>query len=196
MTLFNVWFNTADMSTMLKPSVPKSAGSMEDCVTPRVCLSDSVEGCFQAVSKDDKDFVRGTRFILHTVCVSAFDTKLIHPMELTLSGKVPDAEHNHEYWYTKPISCKTHLCELVSYDYEHVVIWEALKKRDVSDIAFGYAGIDLSMCQSSEDIWNRVSKYLEGYGMYDLSDKFYEDICALPFATGFTFKNVEYNIIK
>ncbi len=196
MTLYNIWFNIIDMSTKLVPRVPESCNPPEDTITPRICLSDSVEGCLQAVCYDDKELKSGTQFILHVLDLSAQDTHLIYPIQLKAAGKVPDAEHNHEYWYTKSIECETYLCELISYEYEHTIVWSALKRKDMEELAFKYTYIDMSMCKTTFDIYTRVSRYLERLQMYDLSDEFYEDICKLPWARGFIFKNVKYNILK
>lgn len=195
MILYNITFDIEDNSTVLKPYVPVTAKPPEDTVTKRVCLSDSVEGCFQAVSYVDRDVSKGTRFVLRTVDVSIFDRNLIHYNLLSFTGKVPDAMHNHEFWYVKPIECTSTLCEIESYDYVREVVWSALNPEAVSDIAKKYAGINIDMCTTSKEIYDRVNEYLYTYKMYELADAFYDDIVELPFAQGRVFSNMRYIMI-
>lgn len=102
MKLYHVSY---DPIPMLKPRVPDHRLPDEDCSTPRICLSDTIENSVNAKPDQATALYLAKQFGLRVpLYVYEFDTEaipygaLLEPKELTLSGKVSDAEYNHEYW--------------------------------------------------------------------------------------------------
>lgn len=102
MKLYHVSY---DPIPMLKPRVPDHRLPDEDCSTPRICLSDTIENCVNAKPGQATPLYLAEQFGLRVpLYVYEFDTEdipygaLLEPKELTHSGKVSDAEYNHEYW--------------------------------------------------------------------------------------------------
>ena len=94
------------------PRIPDlNDGSTENCVTPRICTTKTVEGCLSAIPE---------AYILDEVCseqrgmfrVYVFDTEkhqiqpehLVLPEELDRLNEVPDAYLTEEVWITCPVT--------------------------------------------------------------------------------------------
>ena len=98
MKLYNVTFDLNNTNNVLTPAIPESAGNGENKEIKRVCLTDSVEHCFQAIASCNREIRKGAKFIIKEVDVEK-DELLITPDFLFNEGYVPDALENNEYWY-------------------------------------------------------------------------------------------------
>lgn len=109
---------------MFIPQVPEGIedGDGEDFTTPRICFSDSIEGCLGSIP----DGGRGLReyinrwpqnksflvFILDSKTIS--DGKLVYPDQL--HELVPDASVHNEYWVTESIQLKpSFIIDIISF---------------------------------------------------------------------------------
>lgn len=104
MKLFHISDNLNYTSKTLHPRIPESTVDGEDNEIPRICLSDSIEHCFQAIAHDRWD---STEFVVREFDVDALDSDLLNYDWLFDRGYVPDAHCNHEFWYLYPLTCSS-----------------------------------------------------------------------------------------
>lgn len=88
------------LKRVFKPMIPESAASDEDTITPRVCLSLSIEGCIQAVPYSQY-IGEGSQIIIYSAKIDDNDPNLMWPEEV--QDYVPDAIANSECWYLRPL---------------------------------------------------------------------------------------------
>lgn len=81
------------------PRVPNSALDYEDKKTKRICLSDRLEGCFDAINLSAAWDPNDNIIFVHEFYIDDKDPKLIHPEELYENNLVPDAIYSGEHWY-------------------------------------------------------------------------------------------------
>lgn len=102
MKLFHVSY---DRVLYFKPHIPKYRLPGEDAVTPRICLSTSIERCVNAKPHQAQALYLAREFGFRMpVYVYEFDTgnipkdKLLGPNQLKDQYYVEDAVENNEYW--------------------------------------------------------------------------------------------------
>lgn len=91
--------------------VPESRMKDEDSVTPRICVSDSIEGCLTASAfgahylgeslMETDDLMKV--FVIDTEKLGLTSSDVILPEELYQSGKVDDANLTNEHWILQSI---------------------------------------------------------------------------------------------
>lgn len=183
-TLYNVTFDITDQSTVLSPRVPYSVADDEDNDTCRVCLSDSIEKCIEAIGPCNRDFCIGQTIVVRSVKVKDLDQeKLIGYNDLYLSGKVPDAPYTHEYWYLDELPVERKVFLVKGFTYEHCLAWELIKLKDVMKISCKYCDDSVRrMVYTAKDLYDKVCRSLEMQKLYDTYDRFTEEIESLPWA--------------
>lgn len=102
MKLFHVSYDPIQRFVL---RVPDHRLPDEDCMTPRISLSDRIERCVNAKADQATALYLAKKFGLRVALyVYEFNTDdipagaLVDPALLAKSGKVADAERNHEYW--------------------------------------------------------------------------------------------------
>lgn len=197
MKLYNVSFNLNDLSKELIPRVPESVADGEDKVTPRVCLTDSVEHCMQAIAVGNRDIKVGAKFLLRVVDINTSRKKLVSPSTLKSSGKVYDALENNEYWYKDRIACELYLCEIKSFDYSYELAWTCIKAKDCKDIIKRYIkNFDFKGCTSSRDCFRKFADFVDKYSLYDIYDNVWDDLAELPWAQKVEISKLELTYKK
>lgn len=197
MILYNVSFNLHNTRNRMLPAIPSSTADDEDRTTQRICLTDSVEHCMQAIAVGNRKVEIGAHFILRVVDISKNDTNLIIPILLKQSNKVPDALENSEYWYLKPKKAKVYLCEIQDFSYERGIAWTCITPEQCRNTIYKhFTGIKLERFKSSEVIFNNFVRYTNKHHLWDLQDEVWEDMIELPWAQKTTIYNMKYKIIK
>lgn len=196
MILYNVTFDLTDTRTELKPYIPKTTGPGEDNHIPRVCLTNSVEHCFQAMSSAHYSPERGSEFLLRTIQVPWSNPKLIKPEALKEKGLVPDALENHEYWLLQPMEFEVKHCRIIDFRREYELAWSCITSRQCFDIIRGYRKIRHgNILKSSEEIYLEFNKWAEAQEKWDMMDQVYEELADLPWAQITRFYDLEYEIL-
>lgn len=77
------------------PRIPKSAAPDEDKKLPRICLSDSIEHCLEALLTKGETIDKNATICVYKAKISERDPYLLKP--LAVSKYVPDALATHEY---------------------------------------------------------------------------------------------------
>ena len=98
--------------SLFEPRVPVSIMEHEDEVTPRICISSSIDGCLSAVPWGGANLWEYMEMNLYEECedeniyvrvyefeIDANNSYLISPEKLWESDLVRDAICNREYWY-------------------------------------------------------------------------------------------------
>lgn len=201
MKLYNVTFKLDDLRRVLMPCIPETAGSNENKTIPRVCLSDKVHKCMQAISVDRRDIQVGTRFILREVEVDNIGgigrTKILDPVTLYYSGYVPDALENSEYWSLKPLECKLSLCKIVGFDYEFELAWTCIKLDVCKKIIAMYVKVPwISLCKSSKTAYECFARYATRLYLWDVLDSVWNELAMLDNAQTVKLSNFRYKVIK
>lgn len=167
----------------LIPRVPTSAASDEDRVTPRVCLSDSVEGCIQAIGPCDRDLHTGSVFTVHEADIQSMDPKaLICPAQLFERRLVMDALENREYWYLKPLSVKTFRMKVLDFIAVHDIAWSCVNKKQLEAITKNLGIHVQEMPADPYEAAHEIRHGLWEQGEYDLAEEFDEAVAGLPWA--------------
>lgn len=121
-TLYHI-SNWCEITPSFIPRIPHYRASEEDKTTPRISLSNSIEGCLTAVpwgnSRLEQIFWEYGSFLIrvYEFKLSEMDTqKLLTPEYLYYTDKVRDANVTKEYWYLDAlIPSKTYLIDLSDY---------------------------------------------------------------------------------
>lgn len=181
-----------------KPRVPSSASIDEDRVTPRICLSTSIEGCLTAFNMEVHDLERAILnkpiYLLKTI-ISENDSRLLKPEYLYDANLVLDTPVTDEHWYTGALIPKVGIIEIIDFDtdFKNVArekdreaVYEELKKAGVtSEILKGmdrYSVTDL------------VNYKIGEYNKYLLSKEIDLDLTEIIYCANI-IKNVEHKVI-
>lgn len=157
---------------IFQPRIPKSAPKMEGiCSTDftqkpyqRVCFSDSIEGCINAM-KDGIYYIRDDTIIKVYEIEIPVDEKLKFPNDLHENYNVKDADFTQEHWYMGNLFLKGRLYEVTDWredfyytvnDYERdIFIRNILEHNNVDD---KYINI-----VKEYDFFNLLNYYLTDY---------------------------------
>lgn len=110
MKLYHVSTNMAH-DGVFTPGIPHYRMSDEDATIPRICVSDSVDGCLSAMPKRDNDFGELVYensgffkvFVFDTDELSLTANDVVTSEHLYQNDLVEDAEHTGEHWITVPV---------------------------------------------------------------------------------------------
>lgn len=196
MKLYNVTYNLEDMSTMLIPKIPHSAGDGEDKIIRRVCLSDSLEHCLQAFGSAYRDLANGVCILIREVEVDEDDMYLINPSTLKEYGKVPDALENNEYWYLKPIICNVKMAEIIDADTEFTIAWTCVPIEKCKEIVSMYSNIDGSKYKDSEELYNVFMDWANENKKWNEMDEVYEKLLEIPWTQKTAIENLKVKYLQ
>ena len=197
MKFYNVTFNLNDNKGVLIPCIPDSAGNGENKTIPRVCLTDSVEHCIQAIASGNREVHKGAKFIVRETDIPTTRAELINPRFLKEQGYVPDALENKEYWYLKPVEFKRYLCEIVSFDYEFDLAWSCISRKQCLDAISKYMNINrFTKYKTSLGVYNAFSRYCNQNKKYDEYDNVWDDLAMIPWAQKTKIYNLKYKVLK
>lgn len=197
MKLYNVSFNLNDTNTLMIPSIPESAAQDEDKVTPRICLSDTVEHCMQAIAVGNRDIQAGAKFILREFEIPKTHSRLIKPNQLKATKRVPDALENNEYWYLSIKKCKIYQCEIIDFDYERDIAWTCLNINQVINVIYNHCkDIKLERYKNPQSAYEAFLRYTTNHKMWNLQDDVWEDLVELPYAQKTIIKDMKYKIFQ
>lgn len=197
MKLYNVTFYLEDKRSVLEPTIPETAGDTENKTIERICLTDSIVYCIQALAHCNRNVRRGERFLVREVEIDRNDKYLITPEELKQKGYVPDALENNEYWYTKPLEFDLYLCEVGTFDYEYELAWTCIDRAQCVDILSKYAPTELfNQCESSEEVYQIFSRWCNERDMWNQNDEAWEELSMLPWAQKTKLYNFQYSTLQ
>lgn len=200
MTLYNVSFNIENKARIFYPIIPDTYGKGENNTIKRVCLSDSVENCIQAMSSANRNLRVGAKFILRSVESSAIKN-IIKPEELVSRNYVIDAIENHEYWSLDPVCFSLTEYEILDFETEFDAAWNILSNQGVIK-RFKQVAPEISIPRelfnkdiSSQELYNKlldVTKYrADESRYYEICDDLWEAIIELPYMQVTRVKNIK-----
>lgn len=196
MKLYNVTFDLNNTNNILNPSIPESAGTGENKEIKRICLTDSVEHCFQAIASCNREVRKGAKFILKEVDVKE-DDLLITPDFLYKENYVPDALENNEHWYLNTLYSDVFICEIEFFEYDFVLAYSCIPKEKCLEIISKYTSIeDLKDCKDSKEIHEKFNHWANSQKEYDMMDAVFEDLAMLPWAQKTKIYNLKYKTIE
>ena len=199
--LFHVTFDTENTSFVYHPRVPESAGNSEDRETPRICLSDSIEHCMQAIAPALRDVRAGAKFIVKSVWMPKGTPGVISPKQLKESGRVPDALENNEYWYLNDLKFdQVYQCSIKSFDYEYELGWTCIPLEKCIEVIEKYPNPFASgynLYDNSKSLYEALSKWSNETERFEIADKVWDDLAnAVPVAQKTTIQNLVFQIEK
>lgn len=197
MKLYNVTFCLEDNRTVLDPVVPETAGDGEDNTISRVCFTDSVAHCMQALASSHRTFEKDVRFLVREVEINENDSYLVSPKTLRDSGLVPDALENNEYWYKQPIECEISLCEIKNIDCSFEIAWTCISQESCLSIVSKYVPEALfSKANSSEETYDIFTEWCNQHQKWDEMDQAWDELVELPWAQLTKVSNFEYETME
>lgn len=151
-TLYHVSFDLNEpLHKEFSPRIPSSVMSEEDDGIPRICFSDSIQGCIRAICgypKIDSEYV--------DIIVWKHEFKsneyLFDWNYLYLKNLVPDAAVTHEYWYTKEIILHGDIYRISNIKYRTFYIFQNKYKGSILNILSQYIEFD-SDFENSDPCW-------------------------------------------
>lgn len=157
----------------------------ENDTIPRICFSDSIKGCLQAIQY----YHIGDVITVYEHDFDENDNALITPKKLKTAGLVGDALTNREYWYTKSIVLEPCQYLLEDYDISFDIAFESLNVNDIKSLIVKYINkynlsIDKSCLSLTEPevIYQSFMKWMSAKRLDDEQDAFYDEIAELPWA--------------
>lgn len=195
MKLYNVTFNESDMNNELKPTIPDSTGDLENKTIKRVCLSDSIEHCIQAIAPCNRNMrVRNILNVRVTSTERIGTNNIITPKELFNKGYVPDALENNEYWSLVPVRFNLEKHKIVSFDSEYDLGWTVVKLDKLQSIIAGCTKGIINIpdkitysSESSQALHKNVLDYIYSSDIpwdekYKLEDAIWDELVEIPYA--------------
>ena len=207
MKFYNVSFNLNNLNSVLVPAIPESAGTDENKTIPRVCLTDSIGHCMQAIASGNREMCKGTKFIVREVDIPLTKKSLYNPKFLKTTGYVPDALENNEFWSLEPLKFKMYICELEHFDCDFTVSWSCVTREQILGIINRYVktkrfnryktsqGIYNAFCNFISEKTRFATEKMRNY-YYNMYDEVWEDIVELPWAQKTELTNIQYKVIK
>lgn len=101
------------------PRIPESAGGTEDTVTPRICVSTSIIGCFSGLGYID-EFVTSRPFMVYEANVP--ESWLLTPDVLLSEHNVIDAMCTQEHWCMRPITMIGNMYRVKNYERDNYLL--------------------------------------------------------------------------
>lgn len=177
------------------PRIPESAAEDEDQETKRICFSSSIEKCIlgHPYTSDILEINNRIRiYKCNTENINKY--KLVDPLTLYFTNKVPDAFETQEYWYLDNIVLQSELYEITDFYYEHNLAWSCIKASDVIKEAKDIIGnnIELNNIQYSEfDSQMIYNKVLSLYNDDRLLDGLWDRLALLPWAMSYKISGLK-----
>ena len=207
MKFYNISFNLKNTNNVLVPAIPDSAGTDENKTIKRVCITDSIEHCMQAVASANREMCKGAKFIVREVDIPLNREKLVHPRFLKEQRYVPDALENNEYWYLEQLRCNMYLCEIDSFDYEFTISWSCITREQILNVIKKYTKTKrFEKYKTSQGVYNAFCRYInektqfaiEGTRnvYYNMYDEVWDDLVELPWAQKTKIYNLRYKVLK
>lgn len=164
--LYHVSFDVTTDTLEFIPRVPLNKSLSEDSTTPRICFSDSIDGCFRSIG-DVVDKLDGTGYLvtIYEFVVDIDNSNLVSWETLYNKGIVGDAEYTHEYWYTQPITLTGKWYEITDFieDYHYLV--HENQKEDILDYL-----------NDKYNLSNEKLKFLQSQSAWDILNNVLYDI--------------------
>lgn len=196
MKLYNVTFDLNNTNNVLTPAIPESAGNGENKEIKRVCLTDSIEHCFQAIASCNREIRKGAKFIIKEVDVEE-DELLITPDFLFKEGYVPDALENNEYWYLDTLKAKVSIAEIEFFEYEFALAFSCIPKEKCLEAISKYTSIEkFKNYKTSKEMYESFVGWADSEKKYNLSDEIFEDLAMIPWAQTTKIYNLKYKEIE
>lgn len=198
MRLYNVTFNMKDKRRVIEPAIPDSAGNGEDKTVRRICLTDSVEHCMQAIAVCNRDIREGATFILREVDTKDLDKNLlIGPKELKERGFVPDALENNEYWYLGKVKFDRMACRIVEFDAEIDLAWTCIPIQSCKDIVKKYLpAFPVNRYKVSKNLYEAAMTYCNEHKLWNEEDAIWDDLAMVPWAQKRKINYIKMLLIK
>lgn len=114
--LYHISYDTSEpLDKEFIPKIPHNTVSGEDESVPRICFSDSIEGCINAVEDQLGNYENEDRatIIVWEMEFLLPNDKLIGWQKLYEDNLVPDAVFTHEYWFLDKLRMKGTLYEIL-----------------------------------------------------------------------------------
>lgn len=138
MKLYHVSLDTEERY-VFTPKLPNIPQMDEEMITPRICLSDSIEGCLSAVAWGGLDFedLFDEDYWSAPIMVYEFEEEpTVGPEYLYENDLVRDAELTQEYWVTgrKIVPTNSYLIRVSGYEME---VHDNVSYEDLLEVASG-----------------------------------------------------------
>lgn len=196
MKLYNVTFDLKNTNNILTPAIPESAGNGENKEIKRVCLTDSIEHCFQAIASCNREVRKGAKFIIKEVDVEE-DELLITPDFLFKEGYVPDALENNEYWYLDTLKANVSIAEIEFFEYEFTLAFSCIPKEKCLETISRYTSIEnFKNYKTSKEMYESFVSWADSEKKYNLSDEIFEDLAMIPWAQKTKIYNLKYKVLE
>lgn len=168
------------------PRIP-DVNNGEDRTIPRVCLSDNLIGCIQAIVGYSSLVSDRGIFRLYEIETSKLqETRIVHPETVFSKYGVVDALENREYWYLDSITMKSKDYKIVDYKWDYLTRWSVVKPEQVISIAkevIEKHNIDIPLeivDNNSEKTFDNIMELLQDKEFYNESDEIDDRILELP----------------
>lgn len=148
-TLYHVSYNLEEpLQKEFVPRIPGNSVNEENQTTPRVCLSDSIQGCIRAINGYPRT---DSGYVDIIVWKHEFDeTKDLYNWEYLYSNYlVPDAAVTHEHWYTKKIVMDGAIYRVSDIEYKTLYSFHPKYKKDIIQILSEYTD-DLNIFENMD----------------------------------------------
>ncbi len=160
--LYHISFEK-ELDKTFEPRVPNRAGGDEERLTPRICFSDSIGGCLQAVCFNER-FKVGDQFVLYELEIDENDENLFNSNYLYENKLVPDALETGEFWLTKAVSLKGKLIEITNMEARPYIAWSSINTFSLFSVIYN----TVDDCRLLTD---KIQKELQ-YIFYNIEDNF------------------------
>lgn len=193
--LYHISFEDLGKYCRFKPRIPRNTAGAEDKKTSRLCLSDSIENCINAIP-DGPDMIGNEPIYVYYFDLWLKDPYLITWKTLYNSGLVPDAGITHEYWYKSDIVMPRRKIVINSFDDKYTYVVNESDKDRLFRIILRESKlpeqyIEKYSKESMVDIANqllqkdrRIKPYLS------------KILAEADFETMLTIRNIQYTIIE
>lgn len=170
--LYHVAIGKHDLVRKFYPRVPESANPQEDTITPRICLSESLEGCLSAIGHPF--YYPGTHEL---ITVWEHDVNLddgITPEFLYDNGLVMDALRTREWWLLRPVTLTGRYMHLTNFETTPYRIPDESKREELIKYircnALNFDDSDMELLQKS-NMHEILYKVLANWYRYKIDEE-------------------------
>lgn len=193
MKLYNVSFNLDNIDNVIEPRIPESAAEDENKTFARVCLTDSVEHCMQAIASDNRDIRVGVQIIVRSVDTKDLCKKtLVKPETLFRHRLVPDALENNEYWYLGSIKFETALYTIMDFEAEYELAWSLIDINYCREVVHRYLpNIQVNRYKIPKHLYDVAMEECNRTKNWDAEDKIWDALAEVKCAQKIGIYNVK-----
>lgn len=187
MKLYHISVNTETVQRRFAPRIPdlgRNTVNIEDHAVPRVCFSETVDGCMSALPPCSRLLIdcKKAKFVLYEIETDDYpESYFISNEEIVRQNLVYDANLTKEWWLLEPVELQGRLCEIQQIEADTILNFALIEAKEVIQTAREINGSifyeDIIPKNSdSETCFKAIIHYANQNKIYNICDYLFEEL--------------------